>query len=73
MTEVIYKKDLSKTDKNGTFFCEGCGTEINPDVEDNTVYEISTRMKDDKIESIIVDCKKCGSKTELDGFLKYPQ
>ena len=69
----VYKMDLSKTDKEGAFPCKGCGTIIRPEDESGTTYKVSTRMKDNKLEAIIFDCKKCGSITELTDLSKYPQ
>jgi phage terminase large subunit GpA-like protein len=69
MSKPVYKVNLSDADKEGKFPCPRCGTEINPKVEDKEIYDVvEVRMKNNEINSAIIDCKKCSSEIELEFF-----
>jgi hypothetical protein len=79
MSETVYKINLNETDTEGNFSCPGCKrigrkTIINPNDESNVSYEVlETKMKHDEMESLILGCKKCGSKIELKCLPEYIQ
>jgi DNA-directed RNA polymerase subunit RPC12/RpoP len=61
--------DLSKTKGSGDFRCPRCGTKISPDDKSEDVYTIlEPVMKEDRLEEIILQCNRCGSKIYLIGF-----
>lgn len=64
-----YVIDLCKMKGNGEFKCPKCGTSISPDDLSEQAYTIvNTKVKEDHLEKIILQCKKCGSKLHLTGF-----
>ncbi|NIO45131.1 MAG: hypothetical protein GTN36_06310 [Candidatus Aenigmarchaeota archaeon] len=72
----MYKIGLDKTDSNGAFSCPYpyCGLKIDPNNEDKEAYEVvDVKMSGEEIESLTVDCKKCGSETKLICLPPYPQ
>jgi predicted RNA-binding Zn-ribbon protein involved in translation (DUF1610 family) len=61
--------DLYKIKGKGEFECPKCGTKISPDDLSETAYKIvETRVKEDRLEKVILQCNKCGSKLQLTGF-----
>ena len=61
--------DLSKTKGSGDFRCPHCGIKISPDDKSEDVYTIlEPVMKEDKLEKIVLQCNRCGSKIHLIGF-----
>ena len=64
-----YIIDLDKIKGKGEFECPKCGTKISPDDLSETAYKIvETRVKEDCLEKVILQCNKCGSKLQLIGF-----
>lgn len=64
-----YVIDLFKIKGNGEFECPKCGTKISPDDRSEDSYKIlETRAKEDRLDRIILQCNKCGSKFHLIGF-----
>jgi predicted RNA-binding Zn-ribbon protein involved in translation (DUF1610 family) len=70
MEEVrSYTIDLTTIDGRGEFRCPKCGTRISPDDQTEKVYTIvETLTKEDSLESILLQCNKCGSQIQLVGF-----
>jgi predicted RNA-binding Zn-ribbon protein involved in translation (DUF1610 family) len=70
MEEVgSYTIDLTTIDGHGEFRCPKCGTKISPDDQTENVYTImETLTKEDNLESIVLQCNKCGSQIRLVGF-----
>ena len=69
----MYVIDLTKIEGDGSFPCPKCGALISPDDETETVYTIlETKMRGEELEELIIQCKVCGSKIRLTGFLSYP-
>jgi DNA-directed RNA polymerase subunit RPC12/RpoP len=61
--------DLSKISGSGEFSCPKCGSRISPDDPSEDSYMIvEPVVKDDRLEMIILQCKKCGVKIRLVGF-----
>jgi len=64
-----YKVDLTKIKGEGDFQCPNCGVKISPDDETENVYVIlETKVKNEALEELIIQCNKCGSKIQLVGF-----
>jgi len=64
-----YTVDLCKTEGNGEFRCPKCGTTISPDdLSEDTYTILQARVKEDQLQKIILQCKKCGSRLQLTGF-----
>ena len=66
----VFTIDLIKIDGKGDFQCPKCGVNISPDDETENSYSIvDTKVNDDLLEELILQCKKCGSKIRLTGFI----
>ena len=69
----VYVIDLTKIEGDGSFPCPKCGALISPDDETETVYTIlETKMRGEELEELTIQCKVCGSKIRLTGFLSCP-
>ncbi|MCW3976852.1 MAG: hypothetical protein NWE77_02845 [Candidatus Bathyarchaeota archaeon] len=67
---TIFQVDLTQIDGDGDFPCPKCGTMISPEDETETVYKIvDTRVKNEELEELVIQCNKCESKIRLVGFL----
>ena len=67
---LVYEVDLTKIQGEGDFPCPNCGVIISPEDETEDVYRIlETKIKGETLEELVVQCKKCGSKIRLVGFL----
>ena len=65
----LFCVDLSRTKGTGEFECPKCGTKISPDDVSEDGYTIlKPVMKGDRLERVILQCNKCGSKIQLLGF-----
>lgn len=61
--------DLSLTRQNGDFLCPECGLLLSPDDETEDNYCIlATTVNCNKLESLVVQCRRCMSEIRLDGF-----
>jgi len=66
----VYEVDLTKIKGEGDFPCPNCGVIISPEDETEDVYRIlETKIKDEVLEELVIQCNKCGSKIRLVGFL----
>lgn len=66
---LIYTVDLTKIQGNGDFRCPKCGVTISPDDETDEVYCIlETKVTDNKLEELTVQCQNCKSNILLTGF-----
>ena len=66
---LVYNLNLTELKGEGEFLCPGCGTVISPEDETDTVYKIlDTKVTNDKLEELIIQCNKCKSKIRLTGF-----
>ena len=67
---LVYEVDLTKIQGEGDFPCPNCGVIISPEDETEDVYRIlETKVKDQTLEELVIQCNKCGSKIRLVGFL----
>ncbi|HLC00534.1 MAG TPA: hypothetical protein VJL33_04375 [Candidatus Bathyarchaeia archaeon] len=68
-TNVPYKVDLSKIDGDGSFPCPSCRTTISPEDESEQVYKIiNTKVINDQLVELIIECGTCGTSIVLTGF-----
>ena len=66
---LVYKLDLAEIQGEGDFPCPCCGTIISPEDESEDVYVIlDTKVFDDELEELEIQCNKCSSKIRLMGF-----
>lgn len=64
-----YTIDLTKIKGSGEFECPRCGIRISPDEKTEDIYKIlDTVTKRNRLEKIILQCKRCGSQVHLVGF-----
>lgn len=64
-----YVIDLSLTRRNGDFLCPRCGLLLSPDDETEDSYCIlETTVKNDDLEALTIQCKRCRSEIQLVGF-----
>ncbi len=67
---AVYNVDLTKIEGEGDFPCPKCGATISPEDETESVYTIlETKMKNESLEELIIQCNRCGSEIRLVGFL----
>lgn len=66
---LVYQVDLTKLEGEGEFPCPGCGIVISPEDETEDVYTIvSTKVKGDDLEELVIQCNRCKCKIRLVGF-----
>lgn len=64
-----YSVDLTKIDGDGSFPCPKCGNVISPEDESEETYKIvSTKILNDQLVELVVECSSCGSVIRLVGF-----
>jgi len=67
---LVYEVDLTKIQGDGDFPCPNCGVTISPEDETEDVYRIlETKVKDQSLKELVIQCNKCGSKIRLVGFV----
>lgn len=66
----VHKVNLSNISGDGEFPCPKCGSAISPDDETEDTYTIVDTVVDynDSLESLVIKCKKCKIKINLEGF-----
>ena len=65
----VYRIDLTKIEGYGDFPCPSCGAIISPDDETEDVYVIlETKLKNEALQELLIQCNKCRSKIHLTGF-----
>ncbi len=70
---AVYKIDLTEIPGEGDFPCPKCGATLSPDDETESVYTIlDTKMKEESLEELIIQCNRCGTEIHLVGFLSTP-
>lgn len=66
---LVYNLNLTELQGEGEFLCPGCGIVISPDDETDSVYLIlDTKVKNDELEELVIQCNRCKSKIHLSGF-----
>lgn len=66
---LVYHVDLANLQGEGDFPCPGCGTLISPEDETEDVYTIvSTKVQNEELKELVVQCNHCKSKIRLVGF-----
>lgn len=66
---VVFKVDITQIEGEGEFPCPKCRVIISPDDKTETVYKIvDTKVRNQNLEEITIQCNKCGSKIHLVGL-----
>lgn len=66
---LTYTIDLTQIDGDGSFPCPKCGTVISPEDETEELYKIlDTKVIDDRLVELVVECRSCTSVIKLTGF-----
>lgn len=66
----VYRIDLTKIEGDGDFPCPNCGVVISPEDESEDVYVIlQTKLRDENLQELVIQCNRCKSKIHLTGFL----
>ena len=66
---MFFAVDLFETEGRREFKCPRCGAEISPDDTTENVYKIlDVAMKENRLNKVILECNKCGSRIHLTGF-----
>ncbi len=61
--------DLTAIDGDGSFLCPKCGTVISPEDESEEIYRIiNTKVLNDQLVELIIECGTCKTKIVLTGF-----
>ena len=69
MQQLVYTLDLSRIQGDGDVLCPKCGVMLSPDDETEDTYCIlETKVKDNNLEELIIQCQRCRSKIRLIGF-----
>jgi len=64
-----YSVNLTKIDGDGSFPCLKCGAIISPEDESEETYRIiNTKVINDQLVELVVQCNSCGSIIRLTGF-----
>ena len=67
--QLIYRFDLAKNQGNGDVHCPKCGVTLSPDDETEDNYSIlEAIVRDNNLEEIVIQCKRCRSIIRLTGF-----
>jgi len=67
---LVYTVDLLKLEGKGDFLCPCCRVTISPDDETEEVYSIQeAKVRNDKLENLLIECNNCTSKILLTGFM----
>lgn len=68
-TSRLFRVDLTKIRGQGDFDCPKCGTRISPDDRTEKTYKIlGTFMKENKLDSVTLQCVRCESEIHIVGF-----
>jgi len=66
---IVFKVDITQIEGEGAFPCPKCGVIISPDDKTETVYKIvDTKVKNQNLEEITIQCNKCKIKIHLVGL-----
>jgi DNA-directed RNA polymerase subunit RPC12/RpoP len=64
-----FSVDLTQIDGDGSFPCPKCGSVISPEDESEETYKIvNTKVVNDQLVELVVECTECGSTIRLTGF-----
>ena len=66
---LVYTINLAKLEGEGDFLCPNCGTKISPTDETEEVYSIlKPKVRNNTLESLLIQCNNCSNKVLLTGF-----
>jgi transcription initiation factor IIE alpha subunit len=64
-----FQVDLTKIDGDGSFPCPKCGSVVSPEDESEKTYRIvNTKVVNDQLVELVIECSHCGSTIRLTGF-----
>ncbi len=64
-----FSVDLTKIEGDGSFPCPKCGSVISPEDETEKTYKIvNTKVFNDQLIELVVECSHCKSMIRLTGF-----
>ncbi len=64
-----FSVDLTKIEGDGSFPCPKCGSVISPEDETEKTYKIvNTKVFNDQLIELVVECSHCRSMIRLTGF-----
>jgi predicted RNA-binding Zn-ribbon protein involved in translation (DUF1610 family) len=67
--EKSFLIDLAEIEGDGSFKCPKCGMSISPEDETEDNYKIvDTKVKNDELVELVINCGKCESTLRLTGF-----
>ncbi len=67
--ECKHTINLATVSGDGSFQCPKCGTSISPEDETEDNYQImDTKLVDDELSELVIECGKCGCTILLTGF-----
>jgi DNA-directed RNA polymerase subunit RPC12/RpoP len=67
--QLVYTFDLSRIQGNKEIKCPKCGAILSPDDKTENVYCIlETKVRDNHLEELVIQCQRCRSKIRLIGF-----
>lgn len=67
---LTYTIDLTEIEGDGAFPCPKCGTIISPEDETEKTYKvIDTKVRNNKVAELVLECNICGCISRLTGFL----
>jgi|WetSurMetagenome_2_1015567.scaffolds.fasta_scaffold550401_1 hypothetical protein len=71
---TVYRIELSKLKKDGTFQCPNCRTEISPnDYSDKSYAIMDIEVNSYGLEEVVIKCNRCQSQIYISGFSKVEQ
>ena len=72
MQRFHYVLDLASTESDGAFLFPRCGLLLFPDDETEDNYNIvETKVCNNNLEELTVECKRCRSEIQLVGFYNF--
>jgi len=64
-----FQVDLTKIDGDGSFPCPKCASVVSPEDESEKTYRIvNTKVVNDQLVELVIECSHCGSTIRLTGF-----
>jgi len=66
--KIAFNVDLLSIEGDGVFNCPGCNNPISPDETEDAYTIKDTIMRGNNLEYLVVQCNKCKSHIQLEGF-----
>ena len=66
---LVHNVDLAKIEGKSDFLCPCCSVMISPDDETEEIYSVlEAKVRDEKLENLLIQCNNCSNKILLTGF-----